>query len=255
MDRITTGILADRIASLRRASKSGIISFCAPAGTDRDSDFFWQDHSSLVYIHELETLVFNEPDCKSYCSYGDRKAWEPYLERFIGESDGMETPVENTGWTRDGYLETVYCDLVWSMTPDDFECPDLDIEDHDERYTACNPVTIGDMEGYNAFRVCGGDSLATDISAFFSLINSGRDFSVTGKGGNVTRFFLERDDSARERSDYDTIYRLSIVTDGTYTDDSGETVPVRTFSTLLRATGPGTFYAKARTFIYLNFVQ
>lgn len=254
MDRITPGTLAERIASLRRASKSGIVSFYAPDGPDRNSDFFWQGHSSLVYIHELDTLVFNEPDCKSYCSYDGGKAWEPYIERLLGESDGMETPVENTGWTHDGYLEAVYCDLVWSMAHDDFECPDLDSEDHVERYAACNPVTIGNMEGYNAFRLCGAGSLASDILAFFSLINSGKQLCVAGKDGVISRFSLEKDGDARDYSDYDTVYRLSLVENGTYADVDGESVPVQTFSTLLRATGPGTFYAKARAFIFLNFI-
>lgn len=247
---LTVDILARRIYDLRESRKSGLVAYL-PYDNSRDGEeYCMNDHMGIVYFYELDTVFFTFLEYQSYYGFKESKSLESSLKDYIKESGGAESKVKNP----DEYLSTAYSTVIWEMTHDSEECPDLDNDDYDGHYKSYNPEFMDKWEAYNSFRLCGEETVGQDILAFRKKLVSGEHLTITGKDGSVYEFSLERDDQATEYSDYNTVFSLIYCAHEIYQDETDGPIPVIVYHKLLRTTEFNTLYAKSKTFIFLNFI-
>lgn len=240
----TVKSLQKRISELKTAGRSGIVALYGHDFPTSNDESFWEYHEALVYIQPLDTLVKFQPWVTVYQSGGDVRSSDSLLQDFIDRED--EITIEALGMTEKAYLEICTERLVNDMAHDNGECPELDCEDYDERYTypSDNDFRYPDTH----FTITGAEDIASDIRAIRTAIENRDEISVQVRDGRIKQFCMSMD--------ADGEYILSTFENAEIKDeDTGENIPVLERVQLLRALNWQTFYAKSRLFIYQNWIM
>ena len=236
--------LQKKISDLAAAGRSGIVSICGDTFPPDEDESFWENHNALVYIQPLDTLVAFMPWGSAYQTGDDRLSSDCLLQNFIERED--ELTLEELGMDEKTYLEICTDCLLNDMAHDDSECPELDCEDYDERYTSLSENDSWYPDTH--FTITGAEDIASDIRAIRTAIENRSEISVPVRDGRIRQFYVSMNTDGE--------YVLSTSEDKKTQDiDTGENIPCQETVRLLRALDWRTFYAKSRLFIYHNWFR
>jgi len=241
---VTFDSIKKRLSDLAAEGRSGIVAFNGFGMPLTECEPFWETHNALVYIHPLDTLVAYS--LGTFYQNGTNILPEDrILQDFIGEDNDqqIEELLEGVEMSEQEYLDLCTAVLLNDMAHDDSECPDLDMEDFDNRYGY--PTEEEEVCPDNHYTITGVADIAEDIKAVRAAIEKGEELSVPVLSGHK-KFIFSLNPFGK--------YTLSTLENAEILDsDSGEKITVQERVQLLRALDWRTFYAKCRLFIYWNW--
>lgn len=240
----TVESLQKKVSELATAGHSGIVMLCGDAFPPADDESFWENHNALVYVQLLDTLVAFLSWGSAYQTGDDRLSSDCLLQNFIERED--ELTLEELGMDEKTYLEICTDCLLNDMAHDDSECPELDCEDYDERFTY--PSENDQWYPDTNYTITGAEDIASDIRAIRTAIEDKTEIRVQVRDGRIRPFYMSMN--------ADGEYVLSTFENAEIKDtNTGKNITVQENVQLLRALDWRTFYAKSRLFIYQNWIM
>ena len=220
--------LYNRLATLVKNNKSGIVTFCGNPGVPET--FF-----CMAYFHSLG-YVFCQTESES--SYFDVKSSNILNKALWGFSklNGIHSPTE-IDKLESSHLNTLYADLLWHMAHE------MEIENHTYEYSDLweIPCIINNYDEFENFTLGFAGDLESDAMGFFENSQSDTGFSVYGKD-----FRVVHDTSPQNES-----WTLYYVYPENFVDDhSGEEYIIQRLLRIITCDNWRSLYAASRAVIY-----
>lgn len=113
----TIETLREKLSKLISSNASGIIVLRGSAGKPADNEDFWNNHSALVYLHPLDTVMSVTPWSTSYTSSSGAMHDDYIFGEFLEVDD--ELSVAELGYDETQYLNICMDTLLIDMAHDD----------------------------------------------------------------------------------------------------------------------------------------
>lgn len=234
--------LRDRLETLKKEGRSGIIVICGDPEIDIEWNYMIYFHS-LNYIHVTHgdwMEDYFDADSDGYITqalneFGARKDWLTLAELGINEAD---------------FLRDELSAFLWQMVNDIEDIPskyDEDEEFEELGFKAPDSEVIDPCS--NGFTLFGSSDLETDIKRFHELVSldDNRVFSITERKFSIGK---HEDESG------EITYSLGICCEEFFDDDeTGDRIPVLRTRFVLSNYDWRNLYARTRSFVYLNFID
>lgn len=168
------------------------------------------------------------------------------LEEFSVRDDMLD--IVDLGMDETAFLAEDLASLLWEMAHDD----DFAYSDEEFEWLANagleDPYPLSIVPEFLTFTIFEETDLESDIKHFYNLLMSSEHFSLVGNEFCLGSYVDDESDV--------TVFMLYRSFIETFTDEeTGESVPITRETPILGDGEWRTLYARARTFIYLNFVR
>lgn len=229
--------------NLIKTGRSGLIALCGDPTPELDFKY-------IVYFHSLGIV---------YISRGDRgtEYFDSNARVFLGRSvkDFSDCPdcqtVADVTIDEKAFLKSALARLLWDMTHDESDIPSCSDEEKSLSKVGLRSIWALDSDKVSfvddTFTLFGSGDLEKDIEDFKYQVNAEKDFSVAGQSFSLGSIF-EASESM--------LYILGRHCPEIFDDEAtGERVSVTRVVETLSSYDWRTLYARARTFIYWNYVN
>lgn len=229
--------------NLIKTGRSGLIALCGDPSRESDLKF-------IVYFHGLGIIYIGHGH--SGTEYFDSNA-RGFLERAIKEFTHCPDChiASDVAIDEDAFLKSSLAQLLWDMTHNESDVPNLSMEE--ERLSNAGLQSISALDSDNvsfvndSFTLFGSGDLEKDIEEFEWLVNVEKDFNVAGQGFSLG--------SVYDASEF-MLFILGRHCQEIYVDETtGQEVHITRVVETLSCYDWRTLYARARTFIYWNYVH
>lgn len=229
--------------NLIKTDRSGLIALCGDPAPELDLKY-------IVYFHSLGIVYFSRGDRGT--EYFDSNA-RVFLERSI--KDFSDCPdcqtVADVAIDENAFLKSALARLLWDMTHDETDVPSSSDEEKNLSKAGLRSIRELDADRISfvddAFTLFGSGDLEKDIVEFEYRMNEEQDFTVANQGFSLGSVF-EASESM--------LFILGRHYSEIFVDEAtGEKVSVTRVVETLSSYDWRTLYARARTFIYWNYVN
>jgi len=233
--------LRDRLETLKKEGRSGIIVICG----DPEIDIEW---NYMIYFHSLNRIHITHDWGDEYFDADSDRLITNVLKEFEVRKDWLT--LAELGINEADFLRDKLSSFLWQMVHDIEDIPseyDEDEEFKELGFKAPDSEVIDPCS--NGFTLFGSSDLETDIMRFHEFVSCDDDrvFSIAGRDFSIVKL---EDESG------EITYSLSLGCDDFYDDDeTGARIPVISFRLVLNNYDWRNLYARTRSFVYLNFID
>ena len=232
--------IADNLIS---AGRSGLIALCGDPAVEAGLKY-------ITYFHSLGIVYVSHGDGGT--DYFDSKG-RGFLENAVKEFSECADcrVVGDVDIDERAFLKSALARLLWDMSHDETEVPACADEEKTLSEAGLRSIRALDEDKISfvdeTFTLFGSEDLEKDIEEYEDRVNGEKDFTVAGQGFSLRSVF-EASESM--------IYTLGRHCSEVYVDETtGEKVPVARVVETLSSYDWRTLYARARTFIYWNYID